>query len=107
MCVCVYMYMYMYIYKPIDKLSLREQGSMSMKTELLYEAKKEWTVAFKCYSEFHGWRTNHETATSGFHFLQCISALLGLPRLSQRTSSTFRTFSTLYHFPFRSTFNTF
>ena len=30
-----------YSYKSIDKLSLREQGSMSMKTELLYKAKKE------------------------------------------------------------------
>ena len=33
-------------YKSIDKLWLRKQGSISMKAELLYETKKEWTVVF-------------------------------------------------------------
>ena len=48
-------------HKSIGKLSLHEQGSMSMKTELLYKAKKERTIAFQCYSEFHGWRADHQT----------------------------------------------
>ena len=37
----VYIDVYIDVDKSIDKLSLRKQGSISMKTELLYEVKKE------------------------------------------------------------------
>ena len=51
----------LYFNNLIDKLSMREQGSTSMKTELLYGVKEEWTVVLQCYSEFHGWRADHQT----------------------------------------------
>ena len=47
------------VYKSIKKLSVREQGSISWKTELLCKTKKEWTCVWQCHSEFYSWRAAH------------------------------------------------